>query len=72
MADAKVLEHEAKSVPMSPRMSESPDAIDLDQLPNGYYRSKNFIGSLIGVCLMAMSLYLGYTMPVCYPHLSNL
>ncbi|PYH87454.1 siderophore iron transporter [Aspergillus ellipticus CBS 707.79] len=38
--------------------------IGLDQLPAGYYCSKNFIGSLIAVCLMAISLYLGYVLPV--------
>lgn len=38
--------------------------VDLDNLPRGYYLSKNFVGSLIAVCLMADSLYLGYTLPV--------
>ncbi|PYI08054.1 siderophore iron transporter [Aspergillus sclerotiicarbonarius CBS 121057] len=38
--------------------------VDLDQLPAGYYCSKNFIGSLVAVCLMAISLYLGYVLPV--------
>lgn len=37
---------------------------DLEKLPDGYYRSKNFLGSLVAVCLMALSLYLGYTLPV--------
>lgn len=54
---------EAVSVPTSPIMA-SQQAVNLDELPNGYYRSKNFIGSLIAVCLMAISLYLGYTLPV--------
>ncbi|RAH43495.1 trichothecene efflux pump [Aspergillus brunneoviolaceus CBS 621.78] len=38
--------------------------VDLDQLPTGYYRSPNFIGSVVAVCLMAISLYLGYVLPV--------
>lgn len=39
-------------------------SVDLDQLPTGYYRSPNFIGSVVAVCLMAISLYLGYVLPV--------
>ncbi|OJJ43515.1 hypothetical protein ASPZODRAFT_154411 [Penicilliopsis zonata CBS 506.65] len=39
-------------------------AVTLDELPAGYYRSKNFIGSTAAVCLMAISLYLGYVLPV--------
>ncbi|KAJ6106141.1 hypothetical protein N7512_009658 [Penicillium capsulatum] len=54
---------EADSVPSTPIMSTT-QAIDLDHLPKGYYRSKNFLGSLTAVCLMALSLYLGYTLPV--------
>ncbi|PWY72957.1 siderophore iron transporter [Aspergillus heteromorphus CBS 117.55] len=38
--------------------------VDLEELPAGYYCSKNFIGSLVAVCLMAISLYLGYVLPV--------
>lgn len=45
-------------------MSSTTKEQDLDCLPDGYYRSKNFIGSLVAVCLMALSLYLGYTLPV--------
>lgn len=66
MTDAKTFTAEDTSVPTIPTMSSSQEALDLDQLPNGYYRSKNFIGSLIAVCLMAISLYLGYVLPVCY------
>ena len=36
----------------------------LEELPVGYYRSKNFIGSVVGVCFMAISLYLGFVLPV--------
>lgn len=64
MTDAKTFTAEGTPVPAT--MSSSQEALDLDQLPNGYYRSKNFIGSLIAVCLMAISLYLGYVLPVCY------
>lgn len=52
---------EATSVPATPITEQ---AVDLDNLPDGYYRSMNFIGSLIAVGLMANSLYLGYVLPV--------
>ncbi|KAJ6019441.1 hypothetical protein N7522_001508 [Penicillium canescens] len=55
---------EALYVPPSPARDVNQQAVDLDELPNGYYRSKNFIGSLIATCLMAISLYLGYVLPV--------
>lgn len=37
-------------------------AVELDSgaLPAGYYWSKNFVGSVIGACLLAISLQLGY------------
>lgn len=40
--------------------------LQLDELPAGYYRSKNFIGSVVGVGLMAISLYLGFVLPVSF------
>ncbi|PCG92126.1 Major facilitator superfamily domain, general substrate transporter [Penicillium occitanis (nom. inval.)] len=64
MTDTKTFTAEDTSVPTIPTMRSSQEALDLDQLPNGYYRSKNFLGSLIAVCLMAISLYLGYVLPV--------
>jgi hypothetical protein len=36
----------------------------LQDLPPGYYRSPKFVGSIIGVILMANSLYLGFVLPV--------
>jgi hypothetical protein len=36
----------------------------LKDLPPGYYRSPKFVGSIIGVILMANSLYLGFVLPV--------
>ena len=36
----------------------------LKDLPLGYYRSPKFVGSIIGVILMANSLYLGFVLPV--------
>ena len=36
----------------------------LMDLPPGYYRSSKFVGSIIGVVLMANSLYLGFVLPV--------
>ncbi|KAJ5106234.1 hypothetical protein N7456_002909 [Penicillium angulare] len=48
---------EAVSVPASPTtMSSAQQAVNLEELPAGYYRSKNFLGSLAGVCLMAINL----------------
>jgi hypothetical protein len=35
----------------------------LTDLPPGYYRSPQFVGSIIGVILMANSLYLGFVLP---------
>jgi Fungal trichothecene efflux pump (TRI12) len=55
---------EAVPVPPSPATATSQHAVNLEELPTGYYRSKNFIGSLAGVCLMAISLYLGFSLPV--------
>ncbi|KAJ5152785.1 uncharacterized protein N7482_009263 [Penicillium canariense] len=63
--DSKAIaDAEAAPVPAYPAMPTGAHAVDLDNLPHGYYRSKNFIGSLIAVCLMADSLYLGYVLPV--------
>lgn len=39
-------------------------SLDAQSLPEGYYTSKNFVGSVIGVCLMAISLFLGFSLPV--------
>lgn len=36
----------------------------LKDLPPGYYRSPKFVGSMLGVILMANSLYLGFVLPV--------
>jgi len=46
---------------------ETSQALQLEELPAGYYRSKVFIGSVVGVCLMAISLFLGFVLPVCHP-----
>ncbi len=36
----------------------------LDDLPKGYYRSKNFIGSVVGTAIMGVGLFNEYSMPV--------
>lgn len=41
-----------------------PRVLHLEDLPHGYYRSVKFIASIAGVCLMAISLYLGFVLPV--------
>jgi hypothetical protein len=55
----------------SPRIDVVEDVADasaigghLKDLPPGYYRSPKFVGSIIGVILMANSLYLGFVLPV--------
>jgi hypothetical protein len=45
-------------------VAESALGGDYHDLPKGYYYSANFIGSFIGVILMAQSLYVGYVLPV--------
>jgi hypothetical protein len=47
--------------------SDGPRPLHLDDLPPGYYRSLNFMGSVTAVCLMANSVYLGFVLPVCCP-----
>lgn len=43
----------------------APEAIGTGNLPPGYYRSAHFIGTMVGVTLMNVSLYVGYVLPVC-------
>jgi hypothetical protein len=45
-------------------VTESAIGGDYHDLPKGYYRSANFIGSFIGVMLMAQSVYGVYILPV--------
>ena len=45
-------------------VAESAIGGDYHDLPKGYYRSPQFLGSFIGVILLAQSLYLGYVLPV--------
>lgn len=42
----------------------APEAIGTGNLPPGYFYSPKFIGTLIGVTLMNISLYVGYVLPV--------
>ena len=42
----------------------SPDAIGTGNLPPGYFYSAHFIGTLLAVTLMNISLYVGYVLPV--------
>jgi hypothetical protein len=55
----------------TPRIDEVQDVADasaigghLKDLPPGYYRSPKFVGSIVGVILMANCLYLGFVLPV--------
>jgi hypothetical protein len=54
-------EENVASAPDSPRAQ----VLRLEDLPPGYYRSVKFLASIAGVCLMAISLYLGFVLPVC-------
>lgn len=42
----------------------APEAIGTGNLAPGYFYSPKFIGTLIGVTLMNISLYVGYVLPV--------
>lgn len=42
----------------------APEAIGTGNLPPGYYYSPKFLGTMIGVTLMSVSLYVGYVLPV--------
>jgi hypothetical protein len=42
----------------------APEAIGTGNLPPGYFYSPKFVGTLIGVTLMNISLYVGYVLPV--------
>ena len=36
---------------------------ELDEMPKGYFRSVNFIGTVIAVCIGSMCAYLGWVLP---------
>jgi hypothetical protein len=36
---------------------------DLNEMPNGYFRSVQFIGTVIAVCTGSMCAYLGWVLP---------
>jgi hypothetical protein len=61
-------ESEKASTPTTEEVHDVADASaiggHLKDLPPGYYRSPKFVGSIIGVILMANSLYLGFVLPV--------
>lgn len=40
------------------------EAIGTGNIPPGYFYSPKFIGTLVGVTLMNISLYVGYVLPV--------
>jgi hypothetical protein len=45
-------------------IDDSPYEDDSNDVPNGYWRSYRFIGSLVAIVLLANGLYIGYVMPV--------
>ena len=62
VADEKMYPTEVATPGSPPDNHMSP--LQLEDLPRGYFRSAKFIGSVTGVCLMAISLYLGFVLPV--------
>jgi hypothetical protein len=42
----------------------APEAIGTGNLPPGYFYSRQFLGTMVGVTLMNISLYVGYVLPV--------
>jgi hypothetical protein len=38
---------------------------DLNEVPSGYWRSYQFLGTVVAIILLANSLFIGYVMPVC-------
>lgn len=38
---------------------------EVNDVPDGYWKSYRFIGSLTAIVLQAKGLYIGYVMPVC-------
>lgn len=36
---------------------------ELEEMPKGYYRSLNFIGTVIAVCMGSICAYLGWVLP---------
>lgn len=40
---------------------------DARDIPSGYWKSYKFIGSIVGIFFMSMSLYLGFVLPVSQP-----
>lgn len=65
---AVTVEHDERARPGNSPLDDSdevaPEAIGTGNLPPGYFRSAQFIGTLIGVTLMNISLYVGYVLPV--------
>jgi hypothetical protein len=48
----------------SGNVTQSPENADLNDVPNGYWRSYRFIGSITAIILLANGLFIGYVMPV--------
>lgn len=62
---AEIKQPDAVETPRSSDLDgEISRPLQVEDLPAGYYRSKNFIGSVVAVCLMAISLFLGFVLPV--------
>lgn len=59
-------EHNEVSVPSTAEADDhvANEAIGTGNLPPGYFYSAKFLGTMIGVSLMNISLYVGYVLPV--------
>ncbi|CAM1509715.1 Fc.00g000500.m01.CDS01 [Cosmosporella sp. VM-42] len=67
MSMAVKVEHDERIATRNPDDVEdevAPEAIGTGNLPPGYFRSAHFIGTMIGVTLMNISLYVGYVLPI--------
>lgn len=41
--------------------------VDVDEIPAGYWMSFRFLGSVASIVLLAVCLYVGFSLPVCVP-----
>ncbi|KIW02319.1 uncharacterized protein PV09_06465 [Verruconis gallopava] len=67
---ANSVRHESLAAPVEEDCI-APEAIGTDNLPDGYFTSWKFIGTILGVSLMNISLYVSYVMPVNFLSIIN-
>lgn len=63
--DITVEQAEEAPLPMTePQEHVAAEAIGTNNLPRGYFYSPQFLGTMLAVSLMNISLYVGYVLPV--------